>query len=160
LCSLVLFALRHSHHILLTLQGTLAADIGLGTEIEVGTNVEALAISRPFFYTLNKFELDAFVRIRVFVGLNSALTNVVRKVQDLAGSNEIECRFIRGPFKIPELPNREPETPIILEQALEEANNSSKFTNEISIDLAELLGDFDDGFSPGRGALQGQSLGV
>jgi len=157
----VLFALLYSYQILLTLQGTLAADLGLGAEIEVGTNVEALVITRPFFYTLNKFELDAFIRIRAFVGLNSALTDVIRKAEDLAGSDDLECVLSTGRFEVPELPDRDaPETPSILEQALEAANSTGDFSNRTSIDLDELLGTFEDDFSPDRGALEGQSLGA
>ena len=75
----------------LVLQGTIAADLGLGAEIEVGTNVEALVVTQPFFYTLNKFELDAFIRVRAFVGLNSAISDVIRDVQDLKQSDKFEC---------------------------------------------------------------------
>jgi len=134
----------------------------MGAEIEVGTNIGALAITQPFFYTLNKFELDAFLRIRAFVGLNSDLTGVARKIEDLADGddNAFECIISSGPYEVPELPDRDAtETPDILEQVLEAANgtdSSDEFTDD---DLNELLRSFGDDYSPDRGGLEGQTLG-
>lgn len=143
------------------LQGTVAADLGLGAEIEVGTNVEALVVTQPYFYTLSKFELDAFVRIRVFVGLNSALTNVIRKVEDLTGGDDVECTISRGRYVIPDLPSSsgDPELPGPLETAIENANGNPLFANRTEFDLDEFLDGLVDDFSPDRGALEGQSLG-
>lgn len=110
---------------------------------------------------MDKFELDAFVRIRGFVGLNSALSGVVRKVEDLAGGDDkFECVISSGRYEIPELPEREPETPTVFTDALSSIEPDSTLLNKTAIALDELLGPLVDDFSPERGALEGQSLGT
>lgn len=121
-------------------------------------------VTAPFFYTLDKFEIDAFVRIRVFVGLNSAITDIIRDIESLekdedSKSLESSCEFEQARYEIPDLPEREPEPPTVFQEALELAETDSTLANRTAISLDEFLGPLIDNYSPDRGALEGQSLG-
>jgi hypothetical protein len=73
--------LQFSWDILLygTLQTTLAADVGLIGDLEVGTSLEAMVVSSPYFYTLDMFDVEAFLVIRAELGLNNAIKKVVKE---------------------------------------------------------------------------------
>ncbi len=85
------------------LQATVAADAGLNPKIEVGTDLEALVVTPPFFYTLNEFAIDLFFRVRVSLGLNNALADVFEAISNIG--DEPACRFEIDGFELPELKN-------------------------------------------------------
>lgn len=130
------------------LQATVAADAGLNPKIEVGTDLEALVITRPFFYTLNEFAIDLFFRVRVSLGLNNALAEVFEAI---SGSAEPACRFEIDDFELPKLKNiaNATATPGPLEQAVVAAQGQSGLLNrtDLTLDDLETLGIFKDTFS-------------
>jgi len=147
------------------LQGTIAADLGIAATLEVGTDLESMAVTPPFFYQLNEFAFELFVRIRASVGLNSDIGEILQEIAD-GGDDGPTCTFEIDNFKIPERKNDANATviPTPLELALEKAKESDEFVNKTIILLEDLeeAGLLDDPYEGVINALQGQGepLGV
>ena len=138
------------------LQGTLAADTGFGAEVEVTVNAAALFDeNQQDLYNLQKAELEAFIRIRGFVGLNQEIGDVIRDVtKDLNNKGDTRsCEWKFAKYRVPELPSR--DDPDLMAEALEAARN----LNFEEIDVNGILDSLGDNYSPDRGELEGQNLG-
>jgi hypothetical protein len=137
------------------LQGTLAADTGFGAELEVTANLAALFDENQHdLYNLQKAELEAFIRIRGFVGLNQAIAKVIRDAtEDLnkkGDSSKCDWKFAK--YRVPELPSR--DEPDLIAEAREAVRDLSLE----EIDVNGILDSLGDTYSPDRGELQGQNL--
>lgn len=117
------------------LQGSVATDLGLRTELDVGTNVEAIAITTPYFYTLNRFDVDVFVRCRAYVGLN---TNLADLLQKFFGSGSLAgVTFGRSSYRVPSLPSLLSSLPAPLQKALDKARADPIFQDATSLSMAQ-----------------------
>lgn len=88
-----------------TVQGTIAADVGLNGALEVGTNLEAIIVTDPYFYTLDVFEIDAYLEVRIKLGINNAITDVIKTLEGVLSEPTPTCTFSvegRG-FEVPTL---------------------------------------------------------
>lgn len=138
-------------------QATAAIDIGFRPEIQVGTNVDALAVTAPYFYTLDKLSIELFVRVRILVGVNSALTQIIRKARDQVVSTLYKFQKIQN-YRIPIALPTPSDIPSPLQLALSQAKVSPVYANATSISLSQLNSLVPDPFTGVIGALEGLKL--
>lgn len=142
------------------LQGSIALDLGFRSELEIGTNVEAMAVTDPYFYTLDKFKVDLFLRVRALVGVNNELRQIVNKVIDFIDDASIAFRK-RSSFRLPdvsELKSATNDLPSPLQQALEIAKAESLLSDATSISVDQLNKLVPDPDNRVRQALRGLDL--
>jgi hypothetical protein len=136
-----------------TIQATVGVDMGLRSELEVGTNVEAMVVTSPYFYTLQNFEMDAFIRVRLMLGINNFVQDIIRQINFL-GDNS----FSFGPsssFQIPINPSLTSALPAPLQGALEIAKTHPIFGNATNIALSELNSLVQDTYTSIKGTIEG-----
>jgi hypothetical protein len=135
------------------LQATTAVDVGLRSELEVGTNVEAMVVTSPYFYTLQKFETEAFICVRLMLGFNNLIQNIVRQI-NFVGDNRITFGKSNS-FRVPTIPPLTSFLPDSLEKALEKAKTHPVFGNATNITLSDLNSLVPDLYTGIKGVIQG-----
>jgi hypothetical protein len=140
------------------LQCSTAVDIGFRPELQIGTNVDALAITPPYFYTLDKLAIKAFLRVRAQVGLNNAITGFFRKIVSIIP--DPSYKFVKMErLVIPDIVLPPNNVPAPLQLALNQAVNNSMFGNATFISLEQLNALVPDPFPKSIGTpIQGLDL--
>jgi hypothetical protein len=135
------------------LQATTAVDLGLRSELEVGTNVEAMVVSNPYFYVMQKFETEAFIRVRLMLGFNNLIRNIVRQII-FVGDNRINFAKSNS-FRVPTIPPLTSSLPDSLQRALEQAKTHPVYGTATSITLQDLNSLVPDPYTGIKGIIQG-----
>ena len=119
------------------LQASAAVDIGFRPELQVGTNADALVVTFPYFYTLDKLGVNMFIRARALVGLNNAVFRIFRKIAAPVVDPSYSFRTTRR-LSIPDVVLGPNNIPSPLQLAINQAQNSLLYRNATSISLEQL----------------------
>jgi hypothetical protein len=119
------------------LQGSVSLDLALASSMEVGTNVDAMVVTSPYFYTLEKFKIDLLIRVRMMLGFNNNLQRIVRQITGVV--NEVGEAFEHATsFKIPQFNSSLNELPAPLKEALTKAKADATLSDAKFISMAQL----------------------
>jgi len=135
------------------IQATLAVDLGLNLETEVSTNLDAIMVTQPYFYILDRFNVDFFIRLRAALGLNDDIGD---SIKDIAGGDDKDkCDFRVIPYEIPSFDADEQSAEDIFVETVTKAQADGKTDDEITLgDFLETAG-HGKSYSGNRPALKG-----
>jgi hypothetical protein len=135
------------------LQATTALEFRTNKAMNVGTRVEALAITNPYFYTLDEFSIDTNLRARLLVGSSSNVANIlpVLLLWDFSKISSVRSYA----FQLPTYTPSSNSIPSPLQSALSIAKADSTLGNRNDISLAELNVLVPDPYTGGRSILTG-----
>eukprot|EP00542_Grammatophora_oceanica_P000108 CAMPEP_0194068860 /NCGR_PEP_ID=MMETSP0009_2-20130614/87323_1 /TAXON_ID=210454 /ORGANISM="Grammatophora oceanica, Strain CCMP 410" /LENGTH=1075 /DNA_ID=CAMNT_0038721995 /DNA_START=103 /DNA_END=3327 /DNA_ORIENTATION=- len=118
------------------IQASLAVDVGLNLETEVSTNLDTILITQPYFYVLDRFNVDFFIRLRAALGLNDDIGDAIKDIKGDKDSDSKLCEFRAVPYEIPSFEAEDPNVPDIFIDAVSKAQADGKSEDEMT------LGDF------------------
>jgi len=118
------------------IQASLAVDVGLNLETEVSTNLDTILITQPYFYVLDRFNVDFFIRLRAALGLNDDIGDAIKDIKGDKDSDSKLCEFRAVPYEIPSFEAEDPNVPDIFVDAVSKAQADGKSEDEMT------LGDF------------------
>jgi hypothetical protein len=135
------------------LQASMALDLGLKSELDVGTTVEAMVVTNPYFYTLNKFEAELFIRLRLFLGLNTDIRRLLRSITK--SPVDFLVSFRSSLYRIPALQLAESILPVALQKGIDKARAHPVYGEATSLSIAELNALERDPFTNGNASVTG-----
>lgn len=73
------------------LQGTLSVDLGLAADLELSADLDTMLVTRPYPVAITSFGVDFTAGVRLFVGLNRALSDVLRELVPALDGDDSGC---------------------------------------------------------------------
>jgi hypothetical protein len=134
------------------LQASVAIDLAINTILQVGTNVEALVVTDPYFYKLNAFRIGTWMRARTLVGKNNDVRKIFRDYDAVALS--LYWRRTNS-FELPLYQRSSNAIPSNLQFARLFARSDPKLANASIISLQQLNDLVPDRYTGIRGIVSG-----
>jgi hypothetical protein len=135
------------------LQASVAVDLAINTILEVGTNVEALVVTDPYFYKLNAFRIGTWIRARTLVGKNHDVRKIFRDSD--TDTLSFKWRFTNS-FELPLYQRSSNAIPSSLQFARILAKSDPTLANASIISLRQLNNLVPDTYTGIRASVSGQ----
>jgi hypothetical protein len=119
------------------LQAAMTLELGTSKTLEVGTNVEAMVVTDPYFYTLDAFRIATSMQARLLVG-NSSNLDIISPALNRSLWNPTISANRSYTFQLPTYTPSSNSIPSSLQRALAIARTDSKLANETFISLRQL----------------------
>jgi hypothetical protein len=101
----------------------------------VGTNVHAVAITQPYFYILDKFEVNLFMRLRVALALDNPFAEIARTLSAFAA--ELKDREVSGTYKVPKFDELVSQSPRHIDLFVETATNDPRYADATEMSASD-----------------------
>jgi hypothetical protein len=136
------------------LQATIGLDLALKSALEVGTSVDAIVVTPPYFFTLDEFTIDLIIRVRLLLGINNDIVKVIRQIVNGIVDPLLSFKPSKS-FVIPVVQQGVNQLPDSIKTAVDKAKQNPALADATSLALNQV----DDTYTRAINTIKGLDFG-